>query len=221
VTEVASKVYPADPEHGGLRFAFVLAFLGGGVVGFVVVNALVNAASAFNVGGIIGGLIGAIVFTQVVDRAIRPRWPSGRVVEIDAQGARTKQQQTVQVDLKSSTPSTLLFWRFEIDKKRQRIEKGWWMLACAVEQADAVLSVYTFMSPKAFQELTDHARFVALTKPKDDKESDLRLAGKQRRLRLAEEGRWQGGAELNAEDFLAFVQSAVSTFKVPANSDDL
>ena len=84
------------------------------------------------------------------------------------------------------------------------------MLACALEQDDNFLPVYTFASPDDAENLNKTTRLADLVSEKDAKKKDprrdsLRFAGEQRRLRLAESYRWEIGAEMSLPDFEQFL----------------
>jgi hypothetical protein len=105
---------------------------------------------------------------------------------------------------------SILLWQFRIKNRRNRVPAGWFVLACALEQDDYYLPVYTLASPEQSKALNEKARFAGLISDKDLKAKDarqdtLRVTGEQRRLRLAESHRWADGAELNLPDFEQFL----------------
>jgi hypothetical protein len=89
--------------------------------------------------------------------------------------------------------------------------KGWFVVACGLEQENNYLTVYTFMSPEQVNAPAITSRFKMLL-PNKEADKDLRLAGEQRRLRSAEEHRWMHGAEMNAADFETFVAQLEKQF---------
>ena len=114
----------------------------------------------------------------------------------------------------------VLLWRFTI-KRRSRVPKGWYMVACALQQVDqeeTYLAVYTFMSPDAFDALkTGHFTMLVSQKESEKSEStrhgqDLRLMGEQRRLHAAESARWMNGAEMTNDDFINFIRQLQEQF---------
>jgi hypothetical protein len=88
--------------------------------------------------------------------------------------------------------------------------RGWYVIACALQQDDVYLPVYTFASPAQADELKKLKQFTELQGDKGKasaaKAESLRLAGEQRRLRVAEEHRWHDGGELNLADFETFIK---------------
>jgi len=161
---------------------------------------------------VIGAMVGSFVVSNITERLLVGRWKSGRVVKVDAHGVRTMQKERVQKSIDGGALANVLRWRFEV-QKRARVPQGWFMIACALEQDDNFLVVYTFVSPKQLEDMEDAARYPLLLSKKDKKaEQDLRLAGVQRRLQTAENYRWAEGAEMKDKDFAAFMTRIQSQF---------
>ena len=198
---------PVDQEHAGLRFAIVVIFIVFWIVGFAISNALIPNAG-FN---IIAGIIGfgaAALGGRLLEPILKARWPSGREVNIDENGIRVTLRGQIQEQVKSSEPVSVLLWRFKV-KRRGRVPKGWYVIACALEQDDNYLPVYAFMSPEKSEALNKTMRFTELLGDKaikNVKQDSLRVAGEQRRLRMAEAHRWNNGAEMTPEDFERFIE---------------
>jgi hypothetical protein len=73
--------------------------------------------------------------------------------------------------------------------------------------------VSSFVAPKQFEDMEDAKRYAILLSKKDKTtEQDLRLAGQQRRLHMAESYRWAEGAEMKSEDFIAFMTRIQTQF---------
>ncbi len=197
---------PVDREHVGIRWGILTVFLVVGLVTFSIVNQLIPSAGLNIIAGIIGFAVAALA-GRLVEPILKQRWPSGRLVHMDAQGARITKQGRPQVQIQGDQAASILRWCFKIPK-RGRMPKGWYVVACALEQDDSYLAVYTFASPEQFGQLNQLVKFAELS---NDKKSDtarndsLRLAGEQRRLRLAEEHRWHDGAEMLVTDFEQFI----------------
>ena len=99
----------------------------------------------------------------------------------------------------------VLTWCFRVNR-RARVPKGWYMVACALEQDERYLPVYTFMSPEDFSLLRASERFTLLLGRKQrQQQGDLRMAGQQKRLHSAEQVRWLQGGEMNREDFARYL----------------
>jgi hypothetical protein len=205
---------PVDTEHSALRLSILGIFVVVLVVAFYIANALI-ASAGFN---IIAGLIAfaaAGLCARLAESFLKKRWPSGRALEVDANSVRMTSKGQPQTTVNAAEPMSLLFWRFKI-KRRTRVPKGWFVVACAVEQNDDYLTVYTLASPEQADSLNKLVNFVTLLPEKDAKTSgkqdSLRLAGEQRRLRTAESHRWEHGAEMAFPDFERFVTLITEQF---------
>ena len=209
--------FTVDPEHTGLRMAVIAGFFGLAVVGFLIFSAILP--SNWTVINIILAAVLAYGGAMLIERLLKQRWGSGRFVSLDAQAARLTQKGDVETQIDAASPVEVLSWRFEV-KGRGRVPKGWWVVACGLAQDDRLLAVYTFMPPKRLEGLSQamSQRFKVLTSDKKKKSKgepigvDMRLAGEQRRLRAAEQRRWQEGAEMNNDDFVRYVERVVDTF---------
>jgi hypothetical protein len=201
---------PVDNEHGALRFAVVAVFIAGWLISFIVLNSAIPNEGLNLIAIIVSFGLTALV-TQQVEKALKKRWPSGRTVQIDHNSIRIVDKNGGQQTIDGSQQVNVHMWRFII-KRRSRVPKGWYMIACALEQDEAYLPVYTFMSPDQFDGLRNNSRFTTLVSQKESSKStgvgqaDLRLAGEQRRLHTAENARWMNGAEMSVEDFQAFIK---------------
>jgi len=198
-----SLIIPVDPEHGALRFTMIVLFMGLLVVSYLLIS-LVIPSESINIIAVLGALALTFVVLQFVEKQLKKRWTSGRAVQITEEGIQVVTKGKVQETIDPQQQVNVLKWHFKI-KKRARVPKGWYVVACALEQEGRYLPVYTFMSPKQYEQLEIGKHFPALMSKKDmkgqDAERDLRLAGQQRRLHTAEEFRWNEGAEMSVEDF--------------------
>jgi hypothetical protein len=214
--QTTTRVFTVDPEHGRLRLVVVIVFAISAVAGFLAIDALTPSAG-LNILALIGGFVVAYGVTALFERLLKERWPSGRTVEVDASGVRMMQHGQVQQQITADGPTMTLLWRFQT-KRRSRVPKGWYLLACALEQDDATVSVYTLMSPDQFKKLDNGERFKPLKAKADTADvtsrgrDDLLLAGEQRRLLQAENQRWQTGGELSVEDFSAYLDTVSARF---------
>lgn len=200
-----SLAIPVDREHSRLRLSIIAIFVVLWTIGFGVSNALIPSAG-FDIIAILIGFGVAALGGRLIEPVIRERWPSGRAVVIDKQGVRLTLRDQIQTEVKASDAVSVLLWRFKV-KRRGRVPKGWYVVACALEQDDNYLAVYTFASPDQSEALGKNARFIELLGDKalkNVKQDSLRVAGEQRRLHLAEAHRWHEGAEMTFEDFEQF-----------------
>jgi hypothetical protein len=202
--------FTADPEHGGLRTAVLACFVVTALITFVVAGALLADVPFGGILTFAAAIGAAILVTRLVEAQLKARWPSGRALEVDGQHIRLTRHGQPQFEVDGAQHVNVLAWRFPI-QRRTRVPKGWYVVALALTQEDVHLPVYTFMSPDDFQALELAERFVALA-PARAKETDLRLAGQQRRLREAELWRWNEGAEISQEDFVTYLEALQTRF---------
>lgn len=213
VDSAASDI-PVDADHGTLRLTIVVAFLILLVISYMVIDRVIPS-EGLNIIAIFAGFAITYLITQWAENWLKKRWPSGRTLQIDETGVRISVRGKVQVQINGQQQVNFLPWRFTV-KKRTRVPKGWYVVACALEQDGTYLPVYTFMAPKQFETLKMRRHFEALVKQKDaggqGAERDLRLAGQQRRLHIAEQARWMDGAEMNAADFESYLSRLQAMF---------
>jgi hypothetical protein len=214
VKKEAALNIPVDTEHSALRFSILAIFVVVLVVAFYIANTLI-ASAGFN---IIAGVIAfaaAGICARLAESYLKQKWPSGRELVIDASGIRMTSKGQPQITVNAAEPMSLMFWRFKI-KRRTRVPKGWFVVACAVEQDDEYLTAYTLASPEQADTLNKLVNFVVLLPEKDakgaGKQDSLRVAGEQRRLRTAESHRWEHGAEMTFPDFERFVTRITEQF---------
>lgn len=210
-----NRAFQVDPEHNALRVSMVAIFMGIWVITFFALNAFIPS-DGLNLIAFGGSLLVAAVVSRQVENRLKVRWPSGRKVIFNADGIQILHKETVQHAIKAGEPMGIVFWRFRI-RRRTRVPKGWYVVACAIEQDDEYLPVYTFMSPDAVEAFNKQIRFPLLMTEKEEKKSGvkqdmLRVAGEQRRLRQAEQHRWMYGAEMSDTDFQQFVEQLNEQF---------
>lgn len=202
--------FTVDSEHSALRLSIVAVFLGLWVISFFALNTLIQSEGLNLIAVIVSFLLTAVL-TQQIEAGLKKRWPSGRKLQITEQHVTIVGRSGPQQSINAGHQVNVLLWRFKI-KRRSRVPKGWFMVACALEQNDVYLPVYTFMSPEQFELLGAPARFTVLLSQKESApqkgigQTDLRLAGEQRRLHTAESARWMNGAEMTFDDFSRFIR---------------
>lgn len=197
-----------DREHNGLRLATVALFLVVGVVTFLIANTLIASEGLNLLAAIIAFAVAALV-ARFAEPTLKRMWPSKRLLELDATGARLINDSTIQSNILAEATANVYYWCFKIPR-RGRMPKGWYVIACALQQDDTFIAAYTFASPENMERLKQLKEFTELhsedKKAKAAKAESLRLAGEQRRLRVAEEHRWHDGAEMTVPDFEAFIE---------------
>ncbi|MCE2489275.1 MAG: hypothetical protein J4G17_04790 [Anaerolineae bacterium] len=194
--------FALDPEHGWLRVAMLLIFVGVWLLVFLLGQMLLTIDGSIVI-SIVAGFAMAAFSAQRLEGPLKQRWPSGRSVSVTDKNIRLLQREQEQESLDTSQEVNVLTWRFRISR-RSRVPKGWFMVALALEQDERYIALYTFMSSDDFETLRNHGSFTALQGRRQRKESgDLRLAGEQKRLHSAEQLRWLQGGEMSREDFSA------------------
>lgn len=205
---------PVDADHGGIRLMVVLTFLAGGFGGYAVVNTLIPSVG-ISLLAILLALFIAWGASQLTETLLRGRWHSGRYLVLQTGVVQLTRRSGIEVNIQSEQPTQVLMWRFVV-KQRARVPRGWIMLACALEQSDLYLPVYTFVSPEHFDLVPYNERFAALVGKKDAPKSttarDIVLSGQQRRLYVAEQHRWMDGAEVTRDDFMNYLDFLQSNF---------
>ncbi|MCS6835163.1 MAG: hypothetical protein NZ750_03990 [Anaerolineae bacterium] len=191
--------YPVDAEHGGLRAVGCSVLVVALGVGYAILNSLIPDAPllAFVVALLLAGLL-----SSLADRWLRPRWPSGRVLEVSDERLSLLNRDRPEVSLDAEGHINVALWDF-IVARNGRVRKGWHVVSLGLEQDDELLVAYTFASPEDFDKLPFKSRVVRLLRPKEAEGGDMRSAGVQRRLLVAEQWRSERGAELTLEQFTA------------------
>jgi hypothetical protein len=202
---------PVDPEHGMLRLVVMATFIVSGIGSYLVLNVILSQVPFISLIGIGAAVVIAMVTTRGVEAGLKRRWPSGRAFEIDGNTLRLTTGSQITREIDGSQHVNVLTWRFTISR-RTRVAKGWYVVALALMQDDIYLPLYTFMSPEDFNAFALNEHFTVLAPSKSPEQSDLRLAGQQRRLRTAEYARWNEGAELTKADFQTAVTAMQATF---------
>lgn len=197
----ASLILPVDPEHNALRLSIIAILVVSSIAGVVIFNTIIPGEGINLIAGILA-FAAAVFLTWLAEKFLKGRWPSGRTIAIHENSIQLRSKGVVQQEIDASKHVNILFWRFKI--KRGSRMKGWFVVACALEQESNYLAVYTFISPEQVNAPEIANRFKTLL-PTKDSDKDLRLAGEQRRLRVAEEHRWMQGAEMSKADFETFI----------------
>ena len=211
-----STVFHVDPEHAGLRLSVILIFILLWMIFFALLR-LVLADSVVALAGLAVSFALAALATQQAEKALKERWPSGRQLRIDSASVQLVHKDRVQSQVDPIQQVNVLMWRFKIGR-RSRVRPGWYVVACALEQDQSYVAIYTFMSPDAFDALNANPHFTMLEKPKRNDEPSnpyqrqMQLAGVQRRLQVAEKVRWMEGAEMRPDDFQTYLKTLQDQF---------
>ncbi|MBN2469654.1 MAG: hypothetical protein JXN59_02925 [Anaerolineae bacterium] len=204
----AMRRLPVDVEHLGIRVVVPLLAIGGFFVTLWVVPIVLGVLGLQQT--VLGSLVlplavgGAIGAAFLGDRLLKQRWSSGREILLDEHYLILRDQKQPEKVVSWGARVNMLTWRFVVSR-RGRIPKGYHCLALQLLQDDEQITIYTFCEPKKLELVNDSDAFTLLAARSvvQDERLNLRVAGQQRRLLQAEDERWQAGAELTFEDFLA------------------
>ncbi len=141
--------YPVDPEHSGIRLTVVLLFIIIWVIAYLVIHSLTSSTGIDLIAAVVGFIV-TMLATQQIERRLKQRWPSGREVHITPQRIQLRKKANVEDEIDPRQTVNVLLWHFKISK-RSRVQKGWLVVACALEQEDTYIPVYTFMAPCGFR----------------------------------------------------------------------
>ena len=204
--------FPVDPEPFGFRLTLVLILIVGIIIGYLLINTLLSS-SGLNIIAIIGGILFGALILQGAERLLKSYWKSNRFVRIttDEIALININSNEVYRSLSASQQINVYMWYFEITK-RARAPKGWYVVSIALEQDDIYLPIFALMAPDDFNSLK---RSFTKLKPKNTDASgdrDLRLAGQQRRLYIAESARGLEGSEMLKTDFEQYIEALETRF---------
>ncbi len=208
-----SRVIRVDVEHGPIRLLLPLLAIIGFVAGYFLATWLISALNVDTAGGCIAflaglGLAGFVTLTG--NRLLGRLFPAGRTLRLSPEALEFRDRRnTGSIRIDWNQRINVLAWRFTVPRTTVRAQKGWYMLGVQVLQDEAVLSLYTFMSPKAAAALPHADMFKPLLARAAIQKGDvsLRELAEQRRLLQAEDERWQHGAEIQPEDFALLINT--------------
>ena len=196
---------PVDPEPTSLRLIVLVSFLVGLVLG-VWLSDIAFRWGTCSMLGFGAGIATGVVLMLITEKLLKPVWKSNRWVRVTQDEIAFLQGEKVKRGINPSQQVNVTQWRFTI-KRRSRAEKGWYMVGIALEQDDVYLPIYTLMSPERFEAMPTAGQYEELTIRREDvlkksaKGDDIKLAGVQRQLYIAETARGIDGVEMLPDDF--------------------
>ncbi|HEC23322.1 MAG TPA: hypothetical protein ENI95_10445 [Chloroflexi bacterium] len=211
---MSKVVYRVDAGHLGVRVAVLLTMVLGSWLGlFVVMPAILSLLSLTGLPelcvSIVGGVGLGVLLSWLVERLLRRIWPSGRWLEVDDQQITLHERSGETVSINWQGRINVLSWYFVIRRGRALAPRGWYCLACRLNQEENIITPYTFVKPSVAETLPQWAAFEELISrkyaPRRGQEYQLKKVAEQGQLRNAEKDRWDEGAELLPEDFFALV----------------
>ncbi len=215
-----TKTLPLDVEHSGVRLALLSSLIGGGILSYLILTAILNLIFPDGSGGCIavaGAVLGAAMVGMVTDRVLKRVWPSGRSLQLDDARLRLqdkRKNKNLEITIDWGQRINGLAWRFTVKRGSVRTPKGWIMMGCQLTQDEDQVTLYTFM-PSKEADTNTFVGFVQLISRRVLEQGDtpLREVNQMKRLLRAEQDRWIDGAELRKEDFVLLVETL--TEKVP------
>ncbi|MDX1413051.1 MAG: hypothetical protein R3293_02610 [Candidatus Promineifilaceae bacterium] len=167
--EKSPKVLYADPEHGGLRFVVIVVLLFSLIVGFFIIQLLLNLlASETRLIEFATVLSCAFAFplafaiTWVVEIILKREWHSGNSLTLDDSqlSYRIKrddndpsEQNGLSGSIEWAKRVNTLYWYFKLKGypragREQRVSKSWLGVACQLQQDETRLIVYSYVPPQ-------------------------------------------------------------------------
>jgi hypothetical protein len=203
-------MFPVDAEHAGIRSVGCLAMVALGFGLFFLGGTFTNLPAMVI---IIASIISASAFSYGLEKYLKARWPSGRVLEVHDTAIAIRNKRAIERSIDPQQQINVLTWNFKV-KRSSRVKKGWHVVGFSLEQEGDYIPVYTFASPADFEKLPLSKHFTRLEKAdagKDKKEKaksvvTMRQAGEQRRLHEAEYDRGLFGAELTLAQFTEYLE---------------
>lgn len=210
--EAGNLHIPVDKEHAGIRSAGCAIFAGVTLFSYLLISVLLPQLAFL--GAILALVIGAGA-THLADRQLKARWPSGRFVNVREDGVHISRQGKLERGIDPQKQTNVLLWYFEVPRAT-RVPKGWYVIACALEQDGTMIPTYTFCPPDEFDKLPLTGQYVKLMRKKEveraESEREMRLAGQQRRLHTAEYDRSLAGAEMERQHFEQYLRALQERF---------
>lgn len=202
--------FPVDAEHTGIRAVGCVTLLGISIGLFLLGSTLTSLPGMIV---IFASIIIASAVAFVLEKYLKYRWPSGRVLEVNGTEIAIRNKNEVERRIDPQQQTNVLIWNFKV-KRSARVKKGWHVVGLSLEQEGEYIPVYTFASPDDFEKLPLSEQFTRLEKPdnrKDKKDktksvATMRQAGEQRRLHEAEYDRGMFGAELTLAQFTEYLE---------------
>ncbi len=200
-----------DPEPVSFRLVVLLGFLGGLVAGVLVSDMLFRWGTCSLMGlGI--GIASGVFLTMLIEKFLKPLWKSNRFIRVNQDEIAFLSGERITRSINPRQQVNVTQWRFTVKRRRGRAEKGWHVVAIALEQDDIYLPVYTLISPEQYEAMDKADQFIELTLRREDfikksaRGDDIRLSGTQRQLYTAETARGLDGVEMLPDDFNTFLR---------------
>ncbi len=207
-----TRIYRLDPNHSAARLTVVVLTIGAIIMGiFFLFPAFFRLMGWTNSPWVLYSIMGGIGLGVVVARAGEwltvQFWPSGRELTINEHGLTLTSPGVEPTKIMWAQPVEVTAWYFTIHKRRTWVPRGWYVVAMRLQQGtEDILLPYTFMDPDTAESMPGFADFQYLISEKHASsavQSDVSM--EQADLRLAEDQRYIGGAEMTSQGFSEMV----------------
>lgn len=158
---------------------------------------------------------------------LKRRWPSGDTITLEPDRMVAHKRDGEQISLQPEPETAVTNWYFRLDGyprvgNERRANKGWYCLACQLQQDERRIVVYAFLSPRETAVYTAESTLFNFYLMKPGLLYDRKLGGsrmaprpmlppdllrkKDGRFWLAESHRWTEGLELTPQDFKLYME---------------
>ncbi|MCY3864859.1 MAG: hypothetical protein OXG68_05405 [Chloroflexi bacterium] len=209
--EVPNIEFEVDREHSGVRMVGCVTFIVGALGSYLLVSSFIPQGGLITIGA---ALVIAVLLTYGADYLTKTYWPSNRGIQFAGDMIKLVSRGKVQGSIDAARNVNLLMWHFEA-KRHPRVPKGWYVVANALEQDGEYIVTYSIVSPADFAALPLSRlslQYQRKKKRKNEDGRDLRDAGNNRRIAMAEFHRGELGAEMSQEDYYAYLDYLADTY---------
>ncbi len=175
----SDQILHADPEHGGIRFAVLLALVFTYLAGFALLQLLLRWLASGTILfdfattiSCVGAVPLALGCSWLVERYLKSYWTSGLAIELDENclrftGAKIGDETTGTIELDLNKRINLTHWYFRLagypKAGRERLVSDKWIcLASQMQQDDKRIVTFTFAPPGQAEALIDNQELVEL-----------------------------------------------------------
>jgi len=166
--EPSPEVLHADPEHGGLRFVVILILFVNLIVGFLLIQLLLNLLASgtrlIEFAMVLSCALAiplALSITWLVEAILKKEWHSGKTLTLDnaaltytdpgPNGQQLKDEEQ-QISFVWAKRVNALYWYFKLKGypragRERRVSEKWLGLACQLQQDDYRLIVFSYLPP--------------------------------------------------------------------------
>ncbi len=192
-------IIPVDTKPNAIQLYAFLSFVLGAGIAYSVGSTLFELGWCSLI-GVFFGVVGGVTASFVTEKGLNAVWVSDRFVHVSSTRIAFvfggKESRSIDPTEKINVTA----WHFTT-RRRSRVPKGWIVAGFSLEQDDVYLPVYALIPPDELEKLESVALYRELKGSRRDYKAteDVRLAGEQRRLLMAETARSIDGVEMDPE----------------------